>query len=155
MCRWQVQVSVYCARRIPAHLRCTQCSFLLQRIDICFIPCIRLWQISHTQTCLCVVVGPGFASRSPSHIIQRVRMAGLPKTTVIHHCWGREVSPLFTQQFLTAMTAPPLIVCVVWSQPCYLILVIHSLLSYHCYLIFVIFSLLPLLFFMVFRLYTM
>ena len=28
LCRWQVQVSVYCARRIPAHLRCTQCSTL-------------------------------------------------------------------------------------------------------------------------------
>ena len=26
---WQVLVSVYCARRIPAHLRCTQCSILL------------------------------------------------------------------------------------------------------------------------------
>ena len=27
LCRWQVQVqvSVYCVRRIPAHLRCTQC----------------------------------------------------------------------------------------------------------------------------------
>ena len=24
--RWQVQISVYCARRIPAHLRRTQCS---------------------------------------------------------------------------------------------------------------------------------
>ena len=23
LCRWQVQVSVYCAWRIPAHLRCT------------------------------------------------------------------------------------------------------------------------------------
>ena len=29
LCRWQVQVSVYCAWRIPAHLRCTQCSILL------------------------------------------------------------------------------------------------------------------------------
>ena len=26
LCRWKVQVSVYCARRISAHLRCTQCS---------------------------------------------------------------------------------------------------------------------------------
>ena len=26
--RWQVQVSVYCAWRIPAHLMCTQCSIL-------------------------------------------------------------------------------------------------------------------------------
>ena len=24
LCIWQVQVSVYCARRIPVHLRCTQ-----------------------------------------------------------------------------------------------------------------------------------
>ena len=24
VCRWQVQVSVYCARRIPVHLRCVQ-----------------------------------------------------------------------------------------------------------------------------------
>ena len=35
LCRWQVQVSVYCARRIPAHLRRTQCSILLHLIDIC------------------------------------------------------------------------------------------------------------------------
>ena len=25
LCLWQVQIFVYCARRIPAHLRCTQC----------------------------------------------------------------------------------------------------------------------------------
>ena len=29
LCWWQVQISVYCARRIPAHLRCTQCSIML------------------------------------------------------------------------------------------------------------------------------
>ena len=46
LCRWQLQVSVYCTRRIPAHLRCTQCSILLHRIDICFLTCICLWQIS-------------------------------------------------------------------------------------------------------------
>ena len=34
LCRWPVQVSVYCARRITAHLRCTQCSILLHLIDI-------------------------------------------------------------------------------------------------------------------------
>ena len=34
LCRWQVQVSGYCARRIHAHLRCTQCSILLHIIDI-------------------------------------------------------------------------------------------------------------------------
>ena len=28
LCRWQVQLSAYCARRIPAHLMCTHCSIL-------------------------------------------------------------------------------------------------------------------------------
>ena len=42
MCRWQVQVSVYCAWRIPAHLRFTQCSILLYLMDICFLTCICL-----------------------------------------------------------------------------------------------------------------
>ena len=50
LCRLQVQVSVYCARRIPAHLRCTQCSILLHLIDIYFLPCICLWQISQILT---------------------------------------------------------------------------------------------------------
>ena len=50
LCRWQVQLSIYCARRIPAHLRCTKCSIMLHLIDICFLPCIFLWKI-----CLCVV----------------------------------------------------------------------------------------------------
>ena len=63
LCRCQVQVSVYCAWRIPAHLRCTQCSILM---DICFLPSICLWYISQIQTCLCVVVGPGFVLISPA-----------------------------------------------------------------------------------------
>ena len=42
LCRWQVQVSVYCAWRIPAHLRFTQCSILLHLMDICFLTCICL-----------------------------------------------------------------------------------------------------------------
>ena len=66
LCRWQVQVSIYCAGRLHAHLGCTQCSILLHLIDICFLPCICLWQISQIQTRLCVVVGPGFVSTSPS-----------------------------------------------------------------------------------------
>ena len=39
-CRWQVQVSVYCARIIHTHPRYTQCRILLHLIDICFLPCI-------------------------------------------------------------------------------------------------------------------
>ena len=74
LCRWQVQVYVYCAWRIPAHLRCTQCSILLHLMDICFLTCICLWQISQIQTFLFKVVGPGlvwtltaFVSSSASH----------------------------------------------------------------------------------------
>ena len=62
--RWQVQVSVYCAKRIPAHLRCTQCSILLHLIDICFLTCSCLWQISQIQTLLGDIVGPGLVSTS-------------------------------------------------------------------------------------------
>ena len=50
LCRWLVQVSVYCAGRIPAHLTCTECSILLHLIDIDFLPYISLWQISQIQT---------------------------------------------------------------------------------------------------------
>ena len=32
---------MYCAWRITAHLRCTQCSILLHLMDICFMTCIR------------------------------------------------------------------------------------------------------------------
>ena len=65
LCRCHVQVSVYCARQIPAHRRCTQCAILLHLIDICFLPCSCLWQISQVQTCLRVVIGPELVSTSP------------------------------------------------------------------------------------------
>ena len=68
LCRWQVQVSVYCAWWIPAHLRCTQCSILLHLMDICFLTYICLWQISQIQTCLFKVVGPGLVSTSPAFV---------------------------------------------------------------------------------------
>ena len=68
LCRWKVQVSVYCAWRIPAHLRCTQCSILLHLMDICFLTCICLWQISQIQTFLFKVVGPGLVSTSPAFV---------------------------------------------------------------------------------------
>ena len=68
LCRWQAQVSVYCAWRIPAHLRCTQCSILLHLMDICFLTCICLWQISQIQTLSFKVVGPGLVSTSPAFV---------------------------------------------------------------------------------------
>ena len=69
LCRLQLWISVYYARRIPAHLRCTQCSILLHLIDICFLTCIGLWQISQIQTCLRVVVGPGLVSTLPAFMM--------------------------------------------------------------------------------------
>ena len=71
LCRWQVQVSVYCAWQIPAHLRCTQCSILLHPMDICFLTYICLWQISQIPTRLFNVVRPGLVSTSPAFVSSR------------------------------------------------------------------------------------
>ena len=49
--------------------------------------------------------------------IQWVRMAGMPKNGKLgSHCWGRGGSTQFAQQLESAVTAPPLVDCVVWSQ---------------------------------------
>ena len=53
--------------------------------------------VSSIQTCLCVVVGPGFVSISSalmrSSASHTPSSAGLPKNGESgHHCWGREVS---------------------------------------------------------------
>ena len=50
------------------HLRCTQCSILLHHMDICFLICICLWQISQIQTRLFNVVRPGLVSTSPTFV---------------------------------------------------------------------------------------
>ena len=65
LCISQVQVSVYCDWRIPAHLRCTQWSILLHIMDICFLTCICVWQISQIQTRLFNVVRPVLVSTHP------------------------------------------------------------------------------------------
>ena len=44
-------------------------------------------------------------------------MAGLLKNNKSGlHNWGREGSTQFSQKFVTAVTAPPLVSCVVWSH---------------------------------------
>ena len=119
LCRWQVQVSVYCAWRIPAHLRCTQCSILLHLIDICFLTCNCLWQISQIQTFLFKVVGPGLVSTSPAFVSSSASHPAGPHAPKNGksgpHCWGRGGSTQFAQQLETTVTAPPLVGCVVWS----------------------------------------
>ena len=117
-----------------AHLRCTQCSFMLHLIDICFLPCICLWHVSQIQTCLCVVVGHGFVSTSPvfmtssSNHSRRIAWPACPKKGKSGpHYWGREVSTQFAQQFVTAVTTPPLVCYVVWSH---LFIIIITILYY-------------------------
>ena len=114
LCRWQVQVSVYCAWRIPAHLRCTQCSILLHLMDICFLTCICLWQIWQIQTFLVKVVGPGLVSTSPAFVSSNASHPAGPhaQKTVT----GRGGSTQFAQQLESTVTARPLVGCVVWSR---------------------------------------
>ena len=89
LCRWQVQVSVYCARRIHVHLGCTKCSILLHLINICFLLCICLWQISQIQTCLCVVVEAGFVATSPVFIRSSDSHPAGQHNRIAPKKWGR------------------------------------------------------------------
>ena len=111
---------MYSAWRIPAHLRCTQCSILLHLMDICFLTCICLWQISQIQTFLFKVVGPGLVSTSPAFVSNSSSHPAGPHAQKNGksgtHCWGRGGSTQFAQQLESAVTAPSLVGCVVWSQ---------------------------------------
>ena len=70
-------------------IRFTQCSILLHLIDICFLPCICLWQISKIQTCLCcwnwICLD---ITRLYAEQCQLDRMAGFPKKN------GKSAPPL-------------------------------------------------------------
>ena len=85
-------------------------------LDICFLTCICLWQISQIQTFLFKVVGPGLVSTSLAFVSNSASHPEGP------HCCGRGGSTQFAQRLESAVTAPPLVGCVVWS------LVITSLL---------------------------
>ena len=106
---------MYCAWRIPAHLRCTQCSILLHLMDICFLTCICLWQISQIQTCRTWI------SLDITRFCEQQRQpssgSACPKNGKSGpHCWGRGGSTQFAQQLETTVTATPLVGCVVWSR---------------------------------------
>ena len=104
---------MYCAWRIPAHLRCTQCSILLHLMDICFLTCICLWQISQIQTFLFKVVGLGLVSTSPAFVSSSASHPAGPHGRHAQKT-GRGGSTQFAQQLESAVTAPPLVGCVVW-----------------------------------------
>ena len=135
MCRWQVQVSEYCVRRIPAHLMCIQYS--ISCTISCFITCLCLWQISQIQTCFCVVVGPGFVSTSPAlygAVLVKSSSGStwpaFPKKGKLGPNDGGVVSTQFSQQSSRiAATAPPLVECVDWSPYFRFIVFVPYLLS--------------------------
>ena len=114
---------MYCAWRLPAHLRCTQCSILLHLMDICFLTCICLWQISQIKTFLFRVVGPGLVSTSPAFVSNSASYPAGPhgrhaQKTVNRApiAGGGGGSAQFVQQLDSVVTAPPLVGCVVWSH---------------------------------------
>ena len=69
-----------------------------------------------------VVVGPGCILTSPDLMRSSARHPAGPYGQLAQkrksgtHCWGREVSTQFKQQFVIAVTASPLVGCVVCSQ---------------------------------------
>ena len=110
---------MYCAWRIPAHLRCTHCSILLHLMDICFLTCICLWPISQIQTFLLKVVGPGLVSTSPAFVSSSASHPAGPHGRHAQKTVNRAPiagSTQFAQQLESAVTAPPLVGCVVWSH---------------------------------------
>ena len=130
---------MYCAWRIPAHLRCTQYSILLHLMDICFLTCICFRQISQIQTFLFKVVGPGLVSTSPAFVSNSASHPTGPhgrhapkNGKSSPHCWGRGGSTQFTQQLESAVTAPPFVDCFVWSLTQYIIMFIVQQHSYSC-----------------------
>ena len=81
-----------------------QCSILLHLIDICFLICICLWQISQIQTCLHVVVRPGLVSTSPAFMRSIASHPASPhgrlnqkNNNQAPNYWGRKRSTQFAQ----------------------------------------------------------
>ena len=123
LCRWQVQVSVYCAWRIPAHLRCTQCSNPVAPYG---------YLLSDMYLFMADITNPDFLVKSCRTWIglditrfceqQRQPSSGsawpaCPKNGKSGpHCWERGGLTQFAQQLETIVTAPPLVGCVVWSH---------------------------------------
>ena len=96
-------------------LRCTQCSILLHLMDICFLPCICLWQISQNpdlfvcscRTWICLTFMWSSGSAWPS-CLKNCKYDPI--------VWYESFSTHFAHQFVTAVTAPPLVDCVVWCH---------------------------------------
>ena len=81
-------------------------------MDICFLTCICLWQV---QTRLFKVVRPGLVLTSPVFVSSNASHPAAPYGKSGPH-WGREGLTQFAQQLVSAVTAPPLVGCVIWSR---------------------------------------
>ena len=93
------------------YLRYTQCSILLHIMDMCFLTCICLW-ISHIQSCVWVFVDITRFYEEQRHPSSGFAWPAFTKHCKSGpHCWGRDGSTQFAQQFVT-----PLVCCVVWSR---------------------------------------
>ena len=66
LCRLQVEVSVYCAMRIPAHLRCTVLHPVAPYRYLLHTVYLFMADIANPDLFVCVVVGPGFLSTTAS-----------------------------------------------------------------------------------------
>ena len=84
-------------------------------MDICFLTCICLWQISQIQTFLFRVVVPGLVSTSPAFVSNSASHPAGPHDRHAQKTVNRGGSTQFAQQLDFAVTAPPLVGCVVWS----------------------------------------
>ena len=119
LCRCQVQVCVLCLADTcvfnPVHL-----------MDICFLTCICLWQISRILTRLFNVVGPRLLSTSPAMERSSTSHPAGPHDRLASKTVNRAGSTQFdtgSTQFDTGstqfaqqfVTAPPLVESVVWS----------------------------------------
>ena len=93
-------------------------SILLHLMDISFLTCICLWQISQIQTFLFKVVGPGLViTRFCEQQRQPSSGSACPKNGKSGpHCWVRGGSTQFAQQLESAVTAPQLVGYVAWSH---------------------------------------
>ena len=129
LCRWQGQVSVYCVRRMSGHLMCTHCSILLHPVFNHVAPyryllptmCLFMADIANPDLFVCGCQTWIFVDITRFYEEQRQPSSGFawpacPKNGKFGpHCWGREVSTQFAQQFRTTVTAHPFVGCVVWS----------------------------------------
>ena len=123
---------------VPAHLRCTQVFYLVAPYGYLLSDMYFVYGRYHKSRLSCLELSdPGLVlditrfCEQQRHPFQRVRMAGMPKKTVSRTpiCWGQGGSTQFAQQLEFAVTAPPLVGCVVWSHyyMCYPILLIWML----------------------------